>query len=873
MKQEKPKPKPKLKPKLKPKPNSGSGLTLDYPRLIAAEDSLMMRFFFYFFLLLLGISAAYGCFYTAFPIPVSWRVVIPCAVVFAAAFTALFLKKGRGMRRSIRLPILVIGCLIVLFFFKDGLLDARQNTLIQGFIRTVNYVVFTYAQKVNYNFITLPAEPAGLSEITVFCTVFAVFVLFLVTLLMAWLLICRKNLFLCFLLTTPFLAVSLVFTIIPHYAAVTALLIFWAFLLLNASSLRSKKGLLRRGHVFYGDSNTVHPAAFILLPILAACLILVGVLFPMQSFQRSAVVEDLRSGLISRPNLATLFRSGGVAGNVNRVNLQFVGNISYTGKTILRVQSSQKDTEYLKGFVGSVYTGQSWEALGAEDYQELKALLNERKVQNFPYLFTDLLRSNLDRGLYEYDLTVQNVGGNPRSIYTPYGLVSGPEDLPGLDFVNDGYLRSGNSLFGTQAYTMKATSLPTDQYTTFYSRLAGRFMLNPWARGGRLAALDLSKAFQRDFSNSIRQMDEWTMPERLVDILSPEQASFGQAAQAYTRFVYAHYTQLPAELKDKLDQYRQEHDLDTEHFPWPQSLASAIINQVQSENTYTLSPGLMPSGRDFVEYFLFENHKGYCMHFASATVALLRSAGVPARYAEGYTVSTDDLVSPDGWADIPDSRAHAWAEIYLSGVGWVPVEATPGVRNGVIDHQAAAVASAEKAVGEPSEEDSPQLPEESSGEENSAAVPSQLQVPNQAAGAEIGLGGLLHIVKSTLLRVLPFLPGIVLLLSALALLLNRKLRVASRNKRLRQKNHNQAALAIYDYILQLLPHGEAAPSSTGGLPENLYELVLKARFSRDMLTEQELRKLLDYAQGLVDQTRGKASVFRRFIFEYIEVLF
>ena len=101
----------------------------------------------------------------------------------------------------------------------------------------------------------------------------------------------------------------------------------------------------------------------------------------------------------------------------------------------------------------------------------------------------------------------------------------------------------------------------------------------------------------------------------------------------------------------------------------PRLLASALIDQVHNENTYTLSPGMMPRGRDFVEYFLFENHKGYCMHFASAVVALLRSAGVPARYVEGYTVSRRDFNGRGGWADIPDSRAHAWAEIYLSGVG------------------------------------------------------------------------------------------------------------------------------------------------------------------------------------------------------------
>ena len=849
----------------KQKPNSS--LNLSQPRLIGAEVSLTRRFLFYFFVLLLGISGSAGCFYTAFPIPVSWWVIIPCPVLFAAGFTVLFLKK-RGGRRGIGLSILFTACLGSLFFLKDGLPGAWRNHLNQGLIRTVNYVTAAYAQKSDYNFITWTAEPADLREITASCTVFAVFVLLLTALLMAWLLIRRQNIFGCFLLTTPFLAVSLVFAIIPHYAPVTALLTFWAFLLLNPSSLRSKKGFVKRGNLVYEVRNSaVHPASLILLPILAACLLLVGFLFPRQSFQRSEVVEDLRCGLLSRPNLAALFRSGGIAGNVKGVNLQFAGDITYTGQTVLRVQASQKATQYLKGFVGSVYTGQSWEALGEEDYRELNALLNEQKVQNFPSLFTNLFPSNLDQDLYVYDLAVRNVGGNPRSIYIPYGLISKPDILPDLDFVNDGYLRS-DYLFGTPQYRMQAISLPADyQNTSFYTRLVGYFLQNARVRGAGLGELGLDKNFQRDFDSSSRQLDEWRVPEQLAGLLSPEQASFAQAAQAYTHFVYAHYTQLPEELKGRLDQYRREHGLDTEHFPWPRSLARAIINQVHSENTYTLSPGLLPGGHDFVEYFLLENHRGYCMHFASATVALLRSAGVPARYAEGYTLSADDWAGPNGWVDIPDSRAHAWAEIYLSGVGWVPVEATPGVNNGVMDHQTGAAASADESAVKPQKEElSDEAPEEKiSGE------PSRPQIPNEIAGGEIGSGGPQSMVIGTRLKVLFFF--IVIALSWSALLINRKLRVASRRKRFRQKDHNQGALAVYNYSLQLLPHLKSDLSFSAEIPGNLYELVLKARFSRQMLTEQELDQLLDYAGALADQVHRKASLLRRFVFEYIYGLF
>ncbi|MFQ7452488.1 MAG: transglutaminase-like domain-containing protein [Flavonifractor plautii] len=78
-------------------------------------------------------------------------------------------------------------------------------------------------------------------------------------------------------------------------------------------------------------------------------------------------------------------------------------------------------------------------------------------------------------------------------------------------------------------------------------------------------------------------------------------------------------------------------------------------------------------GEDFVAWFLTESHRGYCMHFASAAVLLLRSMGVPARYVSGFVAD----VPASGRVNVPDSAAHAWVEVYIDGYGWEPVEVTP----------------------------------------------------------------------------------------------------------------------------------------------------------------------------------------------------
>jgi hypothetical protein len=97
---------------------------------------------------------------------------------------------------------------------------------------------------------------------------------------------------------------------------------------------------------------------------------------------------------------------------------------------------------------------------------------------------------------------------------------------------------------------------------------------------------------------------------------------------------------------------------------------------------YSLSPGRTPPGEDYIYYFLAENKLGYCTHYATTGTILARMAGIPARYCEGYLIDNNALhpqETADGLryvADILDSNAHAWIEVYLDGFGWIPFEFT-----------------------------------------------------------------------------------------------------------------------------------------------------------------------------------------------------
>lgn len=87
---------------------------------------------------------------------------------------------------------------------------------------------------------------------------------------------------------------------------------------------------------------------------------------------------------------------------------------------------------------------------------------------------------------------------------------------------------------------------------------------------------------------------------------------------------------------------------------------------------YTLNPPLL--GPDVVDEFLFDTKRGFCEHFASAFVFALRAAGVPARVVAGYQGGEVNPV--DGYLVVRQYDAHAWAEAWIAGRGWVRVDPT-----------------------------------------------------------------------------------------------------------------------------------------------------------------------------------------------------
>lgn len=156
-------------------------------------------------------------------------------------------------------------------------------------------------------------------------------------------------------------------------------------------------------------------------------------------------------------------------------------------------------------------------------------------------------------------------------------------------------------------------------------------------------------------------------------------------AVAYPGWVTERYLQLPDTLPARV------RDLAAE-VTAPYETAFEKAEAIQAYlRTYTYSQDIEapPDGRDGVDYFLFDSKEGYCDYYASAMVVMLRSVGIPARIAVGYTpgdpILTEDTQDwimqgrnpgePIGYR-VREENAHSWPEVYFPSFGWIQFEPT-----------------------------------------------------------------------------------------------------------------------------------------------------------------------------------------------------
>jgi transglutaminase-like putative cysteine protease len=156
-----------------------------------------------------------------------------------------------------------------------------------------------------------------------------------------------------------------------------------------------------------------------------------------------------------------------------------------------------------------------------------------------------------------------------------------------------------------------------------------------------------------------------------ADIQSLRQTLAGE----YPDWVKERYLQLPANFSQGIKAQALEL---TAGLTNPYDKVMAIQNYLRSLN-YTTDPPPTPEGRDEIDFFLFDSKSGYCVHFSSAMVLMLRSLDIPAREVTGFIGGEFDAAA-NNWL-VRGSAAHAWPQVYFKNTGWVDFEPTPNQDN------------------------------------------------------------------------------------------------------------------------------------------------------------------------------------------------
>lgn len=253
-----------------------------------------------------------------------------------------------------------------------------------------------------------------------------------------------------------------------------------------------------------------------------------------------------------------------------------------------------------------------------------------------------------------------------------------------------------------------------------------------------------------------------------------------------------------------------------------------ISRFVEQSALYDKNTEKMPQGHgDFARWFLEESETGYCVHFATATVVLLRAAGIPARYVTGYLTEIGGVKT-----NVLANQSHAWVEYLDYQKGWTVVDSTPP------EPEIQPTETTLPVVTEQPTETTAPPTEATEGPTQATEHTSATQVvttPTTGEGQED---------EYDLTPVLRYLKALVYAMLAVAVILGQyALRLRLRHNK-RRGSTNSQALAMWKEIVHFSRLYSVA------LPEELIALAEKAKFSQHTLSHQEVRQFKNQLRNL-----------------------
>ncbi|MBO5303429.1 MAG: transglutaminase domain-containing protein [Lachnospiraceae bacterium] len=480
-------------------------------------------------------------------------------------------------------------------------------------------------------------------------------------------------------------------------------------------------------------------------------------------------------------------------------NLINVGNFEKNDKTALLIQAEQPQKFYLRGLVGEVYTGSAWETFDEQIYIENEALfywLHKKELYGQSMLAK---AACLDEETQKKKLTVMNVSACQKHLYLPYAL-------SGRDVLDSKEIGDGTVISDSEEIHISYVpgSIPQWYGTAAY-------------------------------------LMEHQKEEEVLAYLKLE--------QTYRQFVYENDLQMTSAAAGVCSDLFAEADGEKTLTEILEIIRAALDEKlVYNDKVRTLN-----GKNDFFQYTMEQSKKGYSVHYATAAVLMLRYFGVPARYVEGYYLSGDEAKNYEAGDTIrlTEAHAHAWAEYYLDGIGFIPFEVTPGY----VDENDQVIAAQE---GENSREKVGKTFQKSTMAYTPPKNPkSNLQPEDYSRRLKFAPENLLVLF------------GVLLLAGLLILgmwILKRRKRLLEFLRSLEQKDNRTAILEMFGYAKMLTDRCKIAMPDR---MDEIWEINLEAMFSNHEMQEEKRRKVEAFMAQSIALCKEKNSSIKNIGYQYV----
>lgn len=291
----------------------------------------------------------------------------------------------------------------------------------------------------------------------------------------------------------------------------------------------------------------------------------------------------------------------------------------------------------------------------------------------------------------------------------------------------------------------------------------------------------------------------------------------------------------------------------------------AVTEFVRELHWYDKNTPYPPDDVDFVAWFLGESDTGFCVHFASTTVILLRMIGVPARYVDGYMISG----LPFGHErNVYSTDAHAWFEFYLPEFGWVMGDSTPGndraARNFDIDaiaqyypeyQQVSYLASPDPNNNNPQVNNDSNTPTPVDQKQNQTNEPTEAEKKEIEQKTEKQKVDLTYVIGY----------GLMGICAVVSLLLIRVVYAFYWKSQFATKEINDRTRSYYHYFKFITKILKSRP------PKRATFIAEKAAFSNEMISDKELRDLIDISKRTTKAMYDKNPWYAKFIYKIFSV--